>query len=115
MGDSEHLPWRDESFDIVTCIASFHHYPNPQRVLMEMRRVLRPGGNVIIADPWAPEPLRFLANLIIKTPFNKGGDLRVYSQREMQELLEKSGLTSIKWDTKGNLPGKFFVITALRR
>lgn len=37
VGDSEHLPWNDESFDIVTCIASFHHFPNPELVLKEMR------------------------------------------------------------------------------
>jgi len=54
VGDSEHLPWNDESFDIVTCIASFHHYPNPEPVLREMKRVLKHGGSLMIADPWAP-------------------------------------------------------------
>jgi ubiquinone/menaquinone biosynthesis C-methylase UbiE len=70
VGDSEHLPWKEKSFDMVTCNASFHHYPNPELVLKEMRRVLTRGGSVIIADPWAPNPWRFFANFL---RFNKGG------------------------------------------
>ncbi len=67
VGDSEHLPWEDGSFDIVTCIASFHHYPSPEPVLRGMRRVLKSRGIVMIADPWAPDPFRFFANLIIRS------------------------------------------------
>ena len=112
VGDSEHLPWNDLSFDVVTCIASFHHYPNPELVLKEMRRVLKDGGSVIIADPWAPNPWRFLANLIARTPLNKDGDVKVYSQKEMQELLDECGFLSMKWKVKGNLGKKYFIVTA---
>jgi ubiquinone/menaquinone biosynthesis C-methylase UbiE len=114
VGDSEHLPWSDESFDIVTCIASFHHYPHPEPVLKEMKRVLRHGGSLIIADPWAPNPWRFFANLIIRSPFNKGGEVRVYSLEEMREFLERCGFASIGWRTKGRLGRAFFVVTAQR-
>ena len=57
VGDSEHLPWNDKSFDIVTCSASFHHYPGPELALKEMKRVLRPGGILMIADPFTPNNL----------------------------------------------------------
>lgn len=114
-GDSEHLPWNDESFDIVTCIASFHHYPNPELVLKEMKRVLRHCGSVIIADPWAPNPWRFFANLIARTRLNRGGEVKVYSQSEMRELLEKCGFTSMKWKVKGELWKKYFIVTAIAR
>ena len=57
VGDSEHLPWNDGYFDIVTCSASFHHYPSPELVLKEMKRVLRPGGILMIADPFTPNNL----------------------------------------------------------
>ncbi len=112
VGDSEHLPWKADSFDIVTCIASFHHYPTPELVLKEIERVLRHGGSAIIADPWAPNPWRFLANLIIKSPFNRHGEVRMYSQREMQELLETAGFTLIKWKTKRKSWRTYFIVAA---
>ncbi|NLX13201.1 MAG: class I SAM-dependent methyltransferase [Phycisphaerales bacterium] len=48
--DSEHLPFADASFDAVTCSNSFHHYPHQQAVVCEMRRVLRPGGRLMLID-----------------------------------------------------------------
>ncbi len=49
-GDSERLPFASGSFDIVTCANSFHHYPRQDRAVAEMRRVLRPGGRLMIID-----------------------------------------------------------------
>jgi ubiquinone/menaquinone biosynthesis C-methylase UbiE len=49
-GDSQRLPFRDDSFDVVTCAHSFHHYPDQARVVREMHRVLRPGGRLMILD-----------------------------------------------------------------
>lgn len=48
--DSQHLPFADASFDVVTCSNSFHHYPDQQQVVHEMRRVLRPGGRLMLID-----------------------------------------------------------------
>ena len=49
-GDSEHLPFADGAFDIITCSNSFHHYPDQQGVVNEMRRLLSPGGRLILID-----------------------------------------------------------------
>jgi ubiquinone/menaquinone biosynthesis C-methylase UbiE len=49
-GDSARLPFGDDSFDVVTCTHSFHHYPCQERVVAEMHRVLRPGGRLLIID-----------------------------------------------------------------
>ena len=49
-GDSEHLPFANESFDVITCGNSFHHYPHQQAAVHEMRRLLRPGGRLMIID-----------------------------------------------------------------
>jgi len=48
--DSEHLPFADGSFDVVTCSNSFHHYPHQQNVVTEVRRILRPGGRFMLID-----------------------------------------------------------------
>jgi len=111
VGDSEHLPWNDRSFDVVTCSASFHHYPSPEFVLKEMKRVLKADGILMIADPFTPNNLlRFFVNILIK--FSKSGDVRIYSQKEMQELLGKCGFTLIKWETEGKKLKKHFLIIA---
>ncbi|HEX2746785.1 MAG TPA: class I SAM-dependent methyltransferase [Verrucomicrobiales bacterium] len=47
-GDVENLPFADGSFDAVVNLISFHHYPAPARALAEFRRVLRPGGRLIL-------------------------------------------------------------------
>lgn len=49
-GDAEELPYPDESFDVVACRAAYHHFPRPERVLAEMRRVARRGGRLVVAD-----------------------------------------------------------------
>jgi ubiquinone/menaquinone biosynthesis C-methylase UbiE len=48
--DAEDLEFEDESFDTVSISASLHHLSNIRKVLVEMKRVLRPGGNFIIAE-----------------------------------------------------------------
>lgn len=55
-GDSERLPFADGSFDVLTCANSFHHYPNQGRALAEMRRVLRPGGRLLLVDGYRDAP-----------------------------------------------------------
>ncbi len=49
-GDATQLPYADGAFDVVVCRAAFHHFPTPGRVLAEMRRVVRDGGAVMVAD-----------------------------------------------------------------
>lgn len=102
LGDAEQLPWPDNSFDLLVCNSSFHHYPEPLTVLMEMRRVLKSDGRVIIADPWWSRTIRFLINLYLRTPLNVEGDVRIYSQQEYKWLLSKCGFQSIEWEKPSN-------------
>lgn len=55
-GDAEHLPYADASFDVV--LSQFGHMfaPRPDRVVAEMRRVLRPSGRIAFAT-WPPNTL----------------------------------------------------------
>ena len=49
--NAQELPFEDRQFDAVFCTAAFHHFPKPVRALREFRRVLRPGGVALVADP----------------------------------------------------------------
>jgi ubiquinone/menaquinone biosynthesis C-methylase UbiE len=50
LGDAQELDFADEEFDTVTATLLLSTVPDPQRVVFEMRRVLRPGGRVLLLD-----------------------------------------------------------------
>jgi len=49
--DGRRLPFADGRFDAILCYASFHHVANPEAVLAEMHRVLKPAGRVVFCEP----------------------------------------------------------------
>jgi ubiquinone/menaquinone biosynthesis C-methylase UbiE len=42
VADAEKLPFRDGSTNVVVCVGSPHHYPDPHAALAEMHRTTRP-------------------------------------------------------------------------
>ena len=49
-GGVENIPLPSENFDRVVASASFHHFPNQDKGLEEMKRVLKPDGKMIILE-----------------------------------------------------------------
>lgn len=95
IGNAEALPWPRELFDTVSCTFSFHHYPNPRKVLYEMNRVLKADGRLILADPWLPMPFNAVINTLIR--FSDGGDFHEYSKTDISKLLNASGFRLLKF------------------
>ena len=56
--DAEHLPFQDSSFDTVVCALALCSIPRPAAAIDEMRRVLVPGGRLLLLDhvasTWPP-------------------------------------------------------------
>ena len=57
-GDAQQLPFDDDSFDTVVCALSLCTIPDPVAAIGEMKRVLVPGGRLLLLDhvenTWPP-------------------------------------------------------------
>lgn len=51
--DGENIPFENESFDNILCTEVIEHIPNPEKIIAEMYRVLKPNGLCIITLPWS--------------------------------------------------------------
>ena len=48
--EAERLPFHARTFDHVVCMGAFNHFTDRRAALLEMLRVARPGGAILIAD-----------------------------------------------------------------
>jgi ubiquinone/menaquinone biosynthesis C-methylase UbiE len=64
-GTDDSLPWGDGYFDAVIAIHSFQFWPDPHKSIVEINRILKPQGRIIIAfrdhstraPDWLPNPI----------------------------------------------------------
>ncbi len=100
VGDAEKLPYDDDSFDLVIGHAVIHHLPDVAQAFAEIRRVLRPGGRVVICgEPtrWGDAIARRLsrATWAATTKVTSLGPLRSWS-RPKEELDESSRAAALE-------------------
>jgi len=89
--DAQAVGLRSGLFDLIICFALFPHLDNKLQALFEFRRLLRPGGNLIIAHPLGRRELDRLHSQkseVIKKDFLPAGP-------EMKKLLFQSGFREI--------------------
>jgi methionine biosynthesis protein MetW len=100
------LPFADASFDLVTCLEVLEHMFDPQSALVELRRVLRPEGAIVVTVPnvayW-----RRRADLFVLGRWNPVGDslsavqpwrdphLRFFTRAALTRLLERGGFEDV--------------------
>ncbi|MFH2231937.1 MAG: methyltransferase domain-containing protein [Patescibacteria group bacterium] len=52
VGDIMSMPFEDESYDSIICLAVLEHVPRPWDAMSEMFRVLKPGGKIFVYVPF---------------------------------------------------------------
>ena len=105
LGAGEELPYEDSTFDLVTAFDVVEHMDDDLAGLKEMRRVLRPGGRVLLFVP----TFMFLWGLQDDVSNHR----RRYRLPELRRVLEKAGF-EIERTTYANITF-FFPILVMRQ
>lgn len=112
--DGEHLPFVDQSFDVVTVAFGLRNMTHKDKALAEMQRVLRPGGRLLVLEfsrVWAPlSPLYDAYSFSVLPWLGKrlAGDSDSYRylaesirmhppQDELASMMERAGLERVQW------------------
>jgi demethylmenaquinone methyltransferase/2-methoxy-6-polyprenyl-1,4-benzoquinol methylase len=87
-GDAERLPFNTGTFDVIWSSGSIEYWPNPVMALREFRRVLKPGGQVLVVGPNYPSGTVFqrLADAI----------MLFYDADEADEMFRTAGFEAIE-------------------
>lgn len=103
-GNAVALPFADAPFDVVSCRAAFHHFPEPHRQLAEMVRVLAPGGRILIADMIASEDPDKAAYHNDVERLCDPTHARALSDTEFRALFDAAGLEVVR---RGSAPNPY--------
>jgi ubiquinone/menaquinone biosynthesis C-methylase UbiE len=82
------IPFRDDSFDLVTCLDLLEHIEDDEGALKEAFRSLKPGGLLLVTVPSYP--------LLFGAHDRAMGHLRRYRKAELKETAERAGFKALK-------------------
>ncbi|MFZ5366547.1 MAG: class I SAM-dependent methyltransferase [Patescibacteria group bacterium] len=100
MADAKSLPFNDNSFDLVFSQGLIEHYQPPNLLISEQKRVVKPGGFILIDVPQLFSLQAISKRMLMslgKWPF---GWERDYTESQLKEILDNLGLefvTSYGW------------------
>lgn len=90
IASTDELPFRDATFDIVTCANAFHLILGQEKAMREMVRVLKPGGRLCIVD-WCREYPQVALLLGVSRILGKQYR-KILTRHELSELMQRGGL-----------------------
>ena len=92
--DAEMLPFADGSFDVVACCHSFHHYPHQAEVVRGFRRVLRPGGLLVLIDGFRDNVIGWVVFDVAVATVER--HVHHASWSEMRRMILETGFTHLR-------------------
>lgn len=92
VGEAEDLRFAAGSFDLATCRLTFHHFGDPEKALFEMKRVLVPGGRLVLYDYLASSDEKKARRHNEIEAARDPAHVRMYALKEFQAFFRKCGL-----------------------
>lgn len=87
------LPFADGDFDVVVSASSLHYWPDPVRALVEIRRVLKPRGRLVLTD-WCDDYLGCLiCDRLLRIVARSYA--RAYGVRGLGRILQRAGFGNV--------------------
>jgi SAM-dependent methyltransferase len=83
------LPYADGAFSLIVSRNAFHLLPDPAAALIEMQRVLSPGGRVVLLDPVVDEATDKAFNDVAR--LREPAHRRHYRTEELHDIVEGAG------------------------
>jgi len=96
VGNVEALPYPDAGFDTVVNTMAFSGYPDGRKAMIELARVLRPGGQLVIIDVNYPSDGNRLGTILVAL-WKRSGDLI----RDMHALFAELDLDAVDREIGG--------------
>jgi SAM-dependent methyltransferase len=90
--DVHHLPFADGSFAAAIAANSLHHFPDTNQAMLEIARVLQPGGVFVACDPRYVTALEKLKKLLRRKNEAFTAAHKAFRVDEYRQLLGSSGL-----------------------
>jgi len=103
-GSGSALPFQADAFDVVLSVATLHHIADPAEVrqtLVEMVRVARPGGRILVWDHNPRNP--YWGRLMARVPQDTGAE-RLIAEHEVLDGLRAGGAEVVRAAQLGMVP-----------
>lgn len=103
------LPYKDNSFDVITCLSVIEYVFDVYEFMKEVRRVLKPGGILILSTPniaFLPERIKLLFGFLPSWPNAtgwQGGRLHSFTCGSLKRLGKETSYNTIKITGSGFL------------
>jgi len=91
-GNASDMPFEDNTFDFIICVAAFKNFSQPVEAIREMYRVLRPNGKACIVDLRRDVPLATI-NKHIKDDLHMSGINAAFTKLVFRTFLLKNAYT----------------------